>query len=47
MKLGLIQMRAREDKEESLALAEKLIASAAEMGADIVMLPRRAAIRCI
>ena len=39
MKLGLIQMRAREDKEESLALAEKYIASAAKMGADIVMLP--------
>lgn len=39
MKIGLVQMRAREDKEESLSLAEKYIAGAAENGADIVMLP--------
>ena len=39
MKIGLIQIGAQAEKERSLTLAEEYIASAANSGADIIMLP--------
>ena len=39
MKVGLIQIGAQAEKEQSLLLAEEYIARAAKNGADIIMLP--------
>lgn len=39
MKLGLAQMNTRGDKEQNLAIAEEMVTSLANQGADFVMLP--------
>lgn len=39
LRLGLVQMNSRSDKEENLAVAERLIADAAAQGAEVVALP--------